>query len=45
MTESQVDGTIPVMGEMRRACKTVVGKPEKQRLLKAWEDNIKVDVK
>jgi len=36
---------MPVMGEMRRAYRTVVGKPEKQRLLKAWEDNIKVDMK
>jgi len=30
MMESQVDGTIPVMAEMRRAYRTVVGKPEKR---------------
>jgi ferredoxin-thioredoxin reductase catalytic subunit len=36
------------MGEMRNACRLLVGKPEGKRLLgrpcHTWEDNIKMDL-
>jgi hypothetical protein len=41
-------GHVPRMGEKRNACRILVGKPERYRLLgrprDRWEDNIKMDL-